>query len=264
MTLAPSMGRWRLTLAAANRPLIHRPPLLRGTPPDLGRRTIVARIAPMAREASGMGLSGLHGPAPRGDQFRGQPVAGHVLTLPIAGPPHGSSGWMDAADEVAVAVSFGGHSHRFPRRPRPSPGQDTRVRPDGSSACGMVHPSQGERGISLFWPTDAQMARPGRLSARSHGKPRGAGRQVSGGMIFIDRNGLRCCGAPREYGPSKAPDDRWNRWSDRGVFARMVGGPAAEAGVPKSVMIDATSLKAHRRAAGLHSKEGEPTINTGA
>lgn len=63
------------------------------------------------------------------------------------------------------------------------------------------------------------------------------------GIIFINRNGLRWCDAPKEYGPPKTLYNRWKRWSDKGVFARMMDGLAAEAAVPKTVMIDATYLK---------------------
>ena len=83
------------------------------------------------------------------------------------------------------------------------------------------------------------------------GKPRVDDRRVLNGIIFINRNGLRWCDAPREYGPPKTPYNRWKRWSDKGVFARMMDGLAAEAAVPKTVMIDATYLKAHRTATSL-------------
>ena len=61
-----------------------------------------------------------------------------------------------------------------------------------------------------------------------------------------------------EYGPPKTLYNRWKRWSDKGIFARMMDGLAAEAAVPKTVMIDATYLKAHRTATSLRSKEGDP------
>ena len=41
-----------------------------------------------------------------------------------------------------------------------------------------------------------------------------------------------------------------------GVFARMMEGLAAEADAPKTVMIDATYLKAHRTASSLRAKKG--------
>jgi hypothetical protein len=39
----------------------------------------------------------------------------------------------------------------------------------------------------------------------------------------------------------------------------MMEGLASEAAVPKTVMMDATYLKAHRTATSLRSKKGEPT-----
>lgn len=89
---------------------------------------------------------------------------------------------------------------------------------------------------NLFWLTDVQMARLEPFFPRSHGKPRVDGRRVLSGITFINRNGLRWCDAPKEYGPSKPLYNRWKRWSDKGVFARMRDGLAAEAAVPKTGM----------------------------
>ena len=55
----------------------------------------------------------------------------------------------------------------------------------------------------LFWLSDAQMARLDPFFPKSPGKPRVADRRVLSGIIFINRNGLRWCDAPREYGPPK-------------------------------------------------------------
>ena len=111
---------------------------------------------------------------------------------------------------------------------------------------------------NLFWLTDAQMARLQPFFPKSHGKPRVDDRRVLSGIIFINRNGLRWRDAPKEYGPPKTLYNRWKRWSDKGVFARMMAGLASEAAVPKTVMIDATYLKAHRTATSLRSKTYGP------
>lgn len=58
---------------------------------------------------------------------------------------------------------------------------------------------------------------------KSHGKQQVDDRRVLSGIIFINRNGLRWCDAPKEYGPPKTPCNRWKRWSDKGVFARFYG-----------------------------------------
>ena len=61
---------------------------------------------------------------------------------------------------------------------------------------------------------------------------------------------------PSAYGPYKTLYNRWKRWGERGVFMRMMEGLAAAEAVPKTVMIDATYLKAHRTASSLRVKKG--------
>ncbi len=83
-------------------------------------------------------------------------------------------------------------------------------------------------------------------------------------MIFINRNGLRWRDAPREYGPAKTLYNRWKRWSENGVFARIMMGLAAERAGHKTIMIDATCLKAHRTASSLRVKKGGAHVRSGA
>ena len=108
----------------------------------------------------------------------------------------------------------------------------------------------------LFWLTDAQMARLEPFFPKSHGKPRVDDRRVLSGIIFINRNGLRWRDAPKEYGPHKTLYNRWKRWSDKGIFAQMMMGLAADHGEEQTVMIDATYLKAHRTATSMGVKKG--------
>lgn len=102
------------------------------------------------------------------------------------------------------------------------------------------------------------MARLRPFFPKSHGKPRVDDRRVLSGIIFINRNGLRWSDAPPEYGPPKTLYNRWKRWSDMGVFARMMEGLASEAADSTTVMIDATYLKAHRIASSLRLKTYGP------
>ena len=92
------------------------------------------------------------------------------------------------------------------------------------------------------------------IFSQSHGKPRVDDRRVLSGIIFINRNGLRWCDALKEYSPHKTLYNRWKRWSDMGVFARIMTGLAIEG--TKTIMIDATYLKAHRTASSLRVKKG--------
>ncbi|WP_417267411.1 MULTISPECIES: transposase [Celeribacter] len=100
--------------------------------------------------------------------------------------------------------------------------------------------------FDLFWLTDAQMARLEPFFPKSHGKPRVDDRRVLSGIIFINRNCLRWRDAPAPYGPHKTLYNRWKRWSDKGVFARIMAGLAAEHGERKTVMIDATYKRRNR------------------
>jgi len=117
---------------------------------------------------------------------------------------------------------------------------------------------------TLFWLTEAQMERLRPFFPKSHGKPRVDDRRVLSGIIFINRNGLRWCDAPKEYGPHKTLYNRWKRSGEMGVFARIMEGLAAEAAERRTVMIDATYLKAHRTASSLRTKKGGPTTGVDA
>ena len=109
---------------------------------------------------------------------------------------------------------------------------------------------------NLFWLSEAQMARLEPFFPKSHGKPRVDDRRVLSGIIFINRNGLRWCDAPREYGPPKTLYNRWKRWSRMGVFTRIMTGLATEVADERTIVIDATYLKAHRTASSLRVKKG--------
>jgi transposase len=117
---------------------------------------------------------------------------------------------------------------------------------------------------NLYWLTEAQMERLKPFFPKSHGKPRVDDLRVLSGIIFINRNGLRWCYAPREYGPAKTLYNRWKRWSEKGVFARIMAGLAAEGAEHKTIMIDATYLKAHRTASSLRVKKGGVLARSGA
>ena len=108
----------------------------------------------------------------------------------------------------------------------------------------------------LFWLSDAQMARLEPYFPKSHGKPRVDDRRVLSGIILFNLHGLRCWVVPAEYGSHKTLYNRWKRWSDKGIFGRIMADLAAEHGEEKTVMIDATYLKAHRTATSMGVKKG--------
>ena len=108
----------------------------------------------------------------------------------------------------------------------------------------------------LFWLNDVQMARLAPFFPKSHGKPRVDDKRVLSGIIFINRNGLRWRDAPADYGPHKTLYSRWKRWSEKGIFARMLLELAGQSGGTDTLMIDATHLKAPRTASSLGLKKG--------
>lgn len=109
---------------------------------------------------------------------------------------------------------------------------------------------------NLFWLTEAQMDRPRPFFPKSHGRPRVGGRRILSDIIFTNRDGLRWLDTLLVYGPPKALHNRWKRWCGMGVSARIVEGLASEDAEQKTVMIDATYLKAHRTASSLAVKRG--------
>ena len=108
----------------------------------------------------------------------------------------------------------------------------------------------------LYWLTEGQMAQLEPYFPKSHGKPRVDDRRVLSGIVFVNRNGFRWCDAPKDYGPYKTLYNRWKRWGEKGIFLQMMEGLAAAGAEPKTVMIDATYLKAHRTALSLRVKKG--------
>ena len=110
---------------------------------------------------------------------------------------------------------------------------------------------------NLYWLSEDLMGRLRLYFPISRGRAGVDDRRILSGIVFINRNGLRWCDAPKEYGPYKILYNHWKRWSDMGVFARIMEGLAANAPDNKMNSIDATYLKAHRTASSLRVKKGE-------
>jgi transposase len=108
----------------------------------------------------------------------------------------------------------------------------------------------------LFWLTDAQMARLEPFFPKSHGKPRVDDRRVLSGIIFINRNGLRWRDAPVRIWPAQDALQSLEAVEREGHLRPDDGRLAAEHGEEKTVMIDATYLKAHRTATSMGVKKG--------
>ncbi len=108
----------------------------------------------------------------------------------------------------------------------------------------------------LDWLIDTQFAKLEPFFPKSHGKLRVDDRRVLSGIIFINRNGLRWCDVPEEYGSHKTFYSRWKRWGAKGIFSKSLPKLADQSGGTDTLMIDATHLKAHRTASSLGLKKG--------
>ena len=117
---------------------------------------------------------------------------------------------------------------------------------------------------SPLWLTEAQFARlQPLLPNKPRGVPRVDDRRVISGILHVLRNGLMWRDAPACYGPYKTLYNRFVRWSEAGVFARLFTALAAERDETGLVMIDATHISAHRTAASLQKKGRFPVLSGG-
>jgi transposase len=82
------------------------------------------------------------------------------------------------------------------------------------------------------------------------GKPRVDDRRVLSGILYRFREGLRWRAVPAVYGPRTTLFNRFNRWSERGLWQELYAALAACEDPPLLAMIDSTSVKAHRAASG--------------
>jgi len=91
---------------------------------------------------------------------------------------------------------------------------------------------------------------------KTDGRPRVDDRRVLSGIIFVNRKGWKWRDSPQEYGPHKTLYNLWISWSNKGIFAKMMVGLAAEQSEKNTVMIDATYPNAHRTASSWGVQKG--------
>lgn len=103
----------------------------------------------------------------------------------------------------------------------------------------------------LFWLSEAQMARLAPLLPDdTRGVARVDDRRVISGIIQVLRSGGRWADAPQAYGPRKTLSNRFVRWAVKGVWADLFHALADTGGPPTGMLLDSSTMKAHRCAAG--------------
>jgi len=105
--------------------------------------------------------------------------------------------------------------------------------------------------MALFWLSDtAWAAIEPHLPKNQPGARRVDDRRVISGIVHVLKAGCRWCDCPVDYGPSTTVYNRFNRWSRRGFWLKLLDALVATGAVTKSTAIDSTYVKAQRAAFG--------------
>lgn len=105
--------------------------------------------------------------------------------------------------------------------------------------------------MALFWLSDeAWAAIEPHLPKNQPGARRVDDRRVISGILHVLKVGCRWCDCPADYGPSTTVYNRFNRWSRRGFWLKLLDALVNTGTVTKSTAIDSTYVKAQRAAFG--------------
>ena len=103
----------------------------------------------------------------------------------------------------------------------------------------------------LYWLNDAEWRRIKPLLPRGRrGAHRVDDRRVISGIMHMLRSGARWRDCPPDYGPYTTIYNRFNRWSQQGVWTGIFYALTGSTGMVGTMTIDSTYIKAHRSAAG--------------
>ena len=103
----------------------------------------------------------------------------------------------------------------------------------------------------LFWLSDeAWAAIAPHLPQNQPGARRVDDRRVISGIIHVLKSCCRWADVPAGYGPPTTVYNRWNRWSRRGIWTRILSALTEENWVTETAMIDSSYIKVHRCAGG--------------
>lgn len=103
----------------------------------------------------------------------------------------------------------------------------------------------------LFWLSDEQWAAvEPHLPRNQSGAHRVDDRRVISGIIHVLKIGCRWQDCPADYGPSTTVYNRFNRWSHKRFWLKLLEAMAETGAVTRSTAIDSTYVKAQRSAFG--------------
>jgi transposase len=103
----------------------------------------------------------------------------------------------------------------------------------------------------IFWLDDeAWAAIAPLLPTNQPGARRVDDRRIISGIIHVLKSGCRWKDCPPEYGPPTTVDNRFNRWSRKDHWRRILTTLAAGQWITTAVAMDGSYVKAHRCAHG--------------
>ncbi|WP_414711351.1 IS5 family transposase [Sphingomonas sp. UBA978] len=112
--------------------------------------------------------------------------------------------------------------------------------------------------MALFWLSDeAWAAIEPHLPKNQPGARRVDDRRVISGILHVLKVGCRWCDCPADYGPSTTIYNRFNRWSHRGFWLKLLDALVDTGAVTKSTAIDSTYVKAQRAAFGAKGRSSQ-------
>jgi transposase len=104
---------------------------------------------------------------------------------------------------------------------------------------------------SLFWLSDEQWtALEPHLPKNQPGAHRVDDRRVISGILHVLKIGCRWQDCPSDYGPYTTIYNRFNRWSRRRFWLKLLEALVASGAVTRSTAVDSTYVKAQRAAFG--------------
>ena len=118
---------------------------------------------------------------------------------------------------------------------------------------------------SLFWLSDeAWAAIKPHLPQNQPGARRVDDRRVISGIIHVRKSGCRWADVPAQHGPPPTVYNRWNRWSRKGIWTRILSALTEEGWIAETAQIDSSSIKVHRCAGGARGGGRTPSAFLGA
>ena len=103
----------------------------------------------------------------------------------------------------------------------------------------------------IFWLEDnAWVVIEPHLPKNQPGARRVDDRRIISGIIHVLKSGCRWKDCPPEYGPPTTVYTRFNRWSRKDYWRKILAAPAAGQWITAAVAMDGSYVKAHRCAHG--------------